>query len=258
MYTIIAAFEITKPDTNKEKVLLLRNPWGSSTYSNDWHRNDARWTTATIAEVPYGINPITDWNLGYFVMPISKWINAMCMADYQISQYRFREKYENHRYDMENADENFKDFYVSVPEQSGDLYFVVESYPLNSVPSTCTTGTYTYTDVSGNQQQGTAIHPLLYVALYDASNLATPIQYKYYIEQYHRPIHIKEADYVANKVFKIVVKYLWFNSPHKDYTVSVYSKQDLKVSDELGNNVKLNMNGDEPRGFTDSTYIGNV
>jgi len=33
-----------------------------------------------------------------------------------------------------------------------------------------------------------------------------------------------ESEYTANQVYVIAVKYLWFGSPHKDYTVKVYSK----------------------------------
>lgn len=54
---------------------------------------------------------------------------------------------------------------------------------------------------------------------------------------------MKEADYAANDVFKIVVKYLWFGSPHPDYTVKVYSEQSMVIRDSNGNNLKYHMDG---------------
>jgi len=57
-------------------------------------------------------------------------------------------------------------------------------------------------------------------------------------------------------VFKIAVKYLWFNSPHKEYTVSVYSKQTLTVLDDTGSVSIKHMDGSVPSGFTGSSYKG--
>ena len=53
---------------------------------------------------------------------------------------------------------------------------------------------------------------------------------------------------------KVKVKYTWFDSPVKDYTLSVYSKQDLKVKDHLGKTSVFHMDGQEPSGFTHSSY----
>lgn len=65
-----------------------------------------------------------------------------------------------------------------------------------------------------------------------------------------------ESQYSANDVFELNIKYLWFNSPHKEYTVTVYSKQDLTVRDDTGSVSKKYMNGTSPSGFTDSSYTG--
>ena len=53
-------------------MLLLRNPWGKTTYSGDWHAGDVRWTEELVAQVPYGIDPRYTANLGdggIFVIP---------------------------------------------------------------------------------------------------------------------------------------------------------------------------------------------
>lgn len=48
----------------------------------------------------------------------------------------------------------------------------------------------------------------------------------------------------------------WFNSPHKDYTLKVYSKQSVPIKDS--NNVmnQLHTDGKSPTEFTASTFCG--
>lgn len=83
------------------------------------------------------------------------------------------------------------------------------------------------------------------------------LQYKYYVEQYQKPMIVPEADYTAGTVFLVGVKYLWFGSPFKDYTVKVYSKQTLTVRDNAsGGTSVINMDGQSPSGFTASNYTG--
>ena len=53
-----------------------------------------------------------------------------------------------------------------------------------------------------------------------------------------------ESAYAANTVFLVAVKYLWFGSPFKDYTVKVYSKQTLTVKDNVsGSTNVIHMDG---------------
>ena len=52
------------------------------------------------------------------------------------------------------------------------------------------------------------------------------------------------------------VRYLWFNSPAPDFTVGVYSKQNLIVKEWTGKISKYHMDGTFPSGFTNSTYMG--
>ena len=143
-----------------------------------------------------------------------------------------------------------------MPANDGDLYFTVESWYLDMVPESCTTGTYTYTDSNGNQQTDPMTKPIVYYALYNAADTNTPLGQKYYVEQYSKPIKIAAADYTANTSFLLMVKYYWMNSPAKDYTVKVYSKQNLSVLDSNGNTNMKHMDGQTPSGFTDSTYTG--
>jgi hypothetical protein len=53
-------------------LVLMRDPSGASTYNGDWKYSDVRWTSTTIANIPYNVdvtNTATK-NKGYFVVPI--------------------------------------------------------------------------------------------------------------------------------------------------------------------------------------------
>jgi hypothetical protein len=179
IYTIMAAFEI-----NGEKVFLMRNPWGVSYYTSRWNFEDSLWTNSAKqqASAAYnGIDPTKANKEGYFVVPASELINGGCFYDYYIAH--IKAGYQDSWYDADNMDENVHSYFIPVPAKDGDLYFSVESYPVNSVPYGCTTGQYSYTDQSGNTQFATAHYPLLYFALYKNS-INTPIEYRYYLEQY--------------------------------------------------------------------------
>lgn len=166
-----------------EKVVLVRNPWGTTTYSAEWNKDDAKWTQALrdSTKAAFGVDPVVDWDNGFFFAPISKWINNACFMDYSVAFDRASEGYKDTRYDAEKVDEQSHNYSFTVPAKSGDLYITVESYPVNSVPPTCTTGTYTYTQ-NGTQQTGNSTKPQLYFALYNSNDMNNAIDYKYYFE----------------------------------------------------------------------------
>ena len=65
-----------------------------------------------------------------------------------------------------------------------------------------------------------------------------------------RPLIIQEADYNAGDVFRINVGWDWgFGPEAQDYSVLVYSTQDLEVKDSNGETNMLHMDGQEPSGF---------
>ena len=71
-----------------------------------------------------------------------------------------------------------------------------------------------------------------------------------YYEWQSYPILVEEADYSANDVFTIDVEFAWYGWVSEDYTVKVYSKQDLEVTDNRGRTNELHMDGTSPSGFT--------
>ena len=48
------------------------------------------------------------------------------------------------------------------------------------------------------------------------------------------------------------VKYKWYDSPARDYTVKVYSKMDIPVKDSSNRKNIVHMDGQIPSGFTQS------
>lgn len=53
------------------KMIMLRDPFGSTGYNGLWHKGDTAWTDALVAQVPFGVDPRTSDSDGIFVMPIA-------------------------------------------------------------------------------------------------------------------------------------------------------------------------------------------
>lgn len=75
-----------------------------------------------------------------------------------------------------------------------------------------------------------------------------------YSEDWYMPVMVEEADYAAGDVFTLTVTYDWIGRMSRDYTISVYSSQDLEVLDEEGEGNMIHMDGKSPSGFTKSEY----
>ena len=58
-YSLLEAFEITEANSQSHKMIMIRNPWGSTYYTGDWNYQDSRWTDDVISQVPLGIDPKT-------------------------------------------------------------------------------------------------------------------------------------------------------------------------------------------------------
>ena len=67
-YSLLAAFEMTDASSVTWKMYMLRNPWGTTSYSGNWNKDDTKWTAALIGQVPFGINPTTSYSDGIFFM----------------------------------------------------------------------------------------------------------------------------------------------------------------------------------------------
>ena len=48
-YSILSVFSMTDAEGVEHTMLLMRNPWGKTTYSSDWKSTDSRWTDELVA-----------------------------------------------------------------------------------------------------------------------------------------------------------------------------------------------------------------
>ena len=252
-YSILEPFEMTDANSVTTKMLLMRNPWGTTDYSAAWHAGDAAWTDELVAQVPWGVDPRTSVDDGLFTMPMSEFSKTTdgynCIYNYEIAHHRASEGYSGDWYDAIDMDEQYDDYYITVPQDDGGLYFTVETYYQNIIPNECTTDTIDF----GGGNTGTLSNPLLdYEVWKDGADIYTA--YQYVSDQFSYPILI--TSYNAGDVFKVRAKYLWLGSPAKDYTVKIYSKQSLEVKNFLGQTNILHMDGQLPTGFTDSSFRG--
>lgn len=56
-------------------------------------------------------------------------------------------------------------------------------------------------------------------------------------------MHVPQANYTAGDEFSLQVSYNWFGATKEDFTVKVYSKQDLVIKDSSGNTNQIHMDG---------------
>lgn len=257
-YSVIAAFAMTDSAGTEHKMIMARNPWGSTYYNQTWSKDDPNWTAALVAQVPHNVDPRTDQaGRGIMTVPIEKWIGSTCFSGYKIGHMRDKEGYNDKVYDHEGAPDNTYQYFDFTPSSvDGELYFSVETYPYKVIPKECTTGTY------GNGYA--ASYPVIYFAVYKADG--TRYDYKYYFDQYHRPILVAPADYTAGNFIRIMAEVQFINSAHpaRDYTVKVYSRHNATAGSsqnkirftDTNSERHVNYDGSSPSGFTSSSWTG--
>ena len=62
-----------------------------------------------------------------------------CVYNYEIAHHRASEGYSGDWYDAIDMEEQYDDYYITVPADDGGLYFTVETYYQNIIPNECTT-----------------------------------------------------------------------------------------------------------------------
>jgi len=72
--------------------------------------------------------------------------------------------------------------------------------------------------------------PSVYFAMWKSSKPSTYVAYQYYYAQFNKLILISESDYSAGEEFKYQVNFFFVDSPIRDYTVLVYTKQTVTVN----------------------------
>lgn len=136
-YSLIAAFELETSGTVDYKMYMLRDPFGNTAYNGSFNENDAAWTSNYRGQVPNSVDPTdsVSTNDGIFFVTSTDFLT--CFSDFQIAHYRESEGYQDSWYDRD-GDWGYQNTYsVNVPAVDGDLYFHVDTYFYNMVPSTC-------------------------------------------------------------------------------------------------------------------------
>ena len=122
-------------------MLIIRNPWGSTTYTGDWNHNDENWTQELIDQIPAGLNPHTSLQEGIFFVEKSI-LERPCFNRFSISHFRDNQGYYDDWYDALDMDEETHFYYFTLPESTSTfdhIYLTVETYYKGIIPSECTT-----------------------------------------------------------------------------------------------------------------------
>jgi len=140
----------------------MRSPEGALTsggtqLTTAWKPDDANWTDALVAQVPYGIDPRTSNTAPNGIFVLSRdaaWgENGEDRCAYEMDFANEQSWFSNDWYDKINAPDNGEEWivYAKMPPAPADMteiIFTVETYWYNIIPKKCTEGTYTYDDGS--------------------------------------------------------------------------------------------------------------
>jgi hypothetical protein len=191
-YVVVKPFTTTY-NSNTEKLILMRDPSGTPPYSGDWSKDDTtRWTANTIKDVPLGVDPTNAafYQKGYFVVPLSKFAynsdaSKVCLAYVQFGINRAG--YTRSRYDAEiNMSSTSGSgssgslvyepaltqthFTFNVPEKKGDIYVMVDLYPLGNLPGDCRDGSFSSKSLFGTSKgSSTANVPIVYSGVFSST-----------------------------------------------------------------------------------------
>lgn len=184
---------------------------GGTTVDNE------NWTTEYLAQVPYGVDPLTSASDdGVFFVDSDEFLT--CFDDFNIAHYRNSEGYTDNWYDhWEDTSGASEDYTITTAsDQTGDLYFTVETYYLGQVSYFC---------------QFFGSTPFASWKLYQNGVLLSENDYWEYFTE---PVLVEEGSYTAGDEFTVEVDYDWYGFNVNDYTVKVYSTSELEVQNAAG------------------------
>lgn len=145
-YTILAAFEMTESGTT-HKMLMIRNPWGSTQHTGPkWQHGDAAWTSSLKGQVPLSIDVDTARDVGIFFMEMDTFAAGTCVDNFAIMHKI--SGYSTKWYDKEDnaVDIEEQKWEITVPANIGTkntVYVQTDGYP-NHIDSSCFSGTYVF------------------------------------------------------------------------------------------------------------------
>ena len=144
-------------------------------------------------------------------MPFNYFAGNDCFFDYQIAH--LRSDYISNYFDVEDSNDELREFFVTYEGKGHDLYFSVETYYSGMIPNQCISGVYNDIALSD---------PVLDLRLYNPRT-SELYDYKIYSEQFNYPLMLTQSS--EWDFYRLDVQYTWFNYPAKDYTVKLYSPE---------------------------------
>ena len=212
----------------QHKIHMIRNPRGETGYFQKWNSKDTfSWTDEFRAQVPYGIDPLKGDDGIFFVDHEHL---KICFDMLAIAHYRDEQGYKTTWFDVEKDDETKKQFSFVVPQGNlGPIYVMVETYMHNIVPEEC------------NRETAPIVHVELYKSHFTGDY--TKVLNIRYQDMATNPIMIPADFYEEGDTYTIEVEYQWLYTPLdvRDYTVSLYSKHELKLVDFDGNTNQIHV-----------------
>lgn len=213
-----------------------RGPLQLTDYNGAWNTNDTTSWTPDLRQYiirKYGLDPTNKalkQDTGIFFMGHDKFFT--CFSSTDESWDRSAEGYSNDWFDIDDDDMwgAEYEFHVTVPAKSGDLYFLMETYYYGQVAESC------YWSDSRKQPRKETLQ------LYQNDHLIEDV--RGVSEALPSPLLVREAHYSAGDKFKLITKYEWHGQlVSRDFTVSVYSKQNLAITDKYGKTNMLHYDG---------------
>lgn len=131
-YSVLGAYSLKDSQgTVRARLLRVRNPWGTDSYSGPWGDNDSRWTTAYKSQVPFSQNT----NDGYFFIEISDFVNAF---NYFQVNY-IHDDWSQNYYERKSDDGKWKSYTFTL-SRSQDIFIGMDFYNPRMYASGCRAG----------------------------------------------------------------------------------------------------------------------
>lgn len=91
-YGVIGAVELKGGAHAGQKLIKMRNPWGSNEYDGPWSEKSSLWT----ADYRKQANGYTNANIGEFFIPIENWLDDYTSLSVNYHQEWHEESFEGH------------------------------------------------------------------------------------------------------------------------------------------------------------------
>ena len=185
------------------RLLRIRNPWGSDSFTGPWNDNDSRWTAAYKAQVPY-----SNSNDGYFFMDVNDFVISFYY--FQINYYR--DDWKLSYYDRQSDDGSLHTYTFTL-RTTQDVYLGADFYDPRMYANGCRGSAQTY----GNYQLYRGNTQI------DSYRFADTVGYGWTF-----------YSGLSAGTYTLKFQAQWTSQDVKDFTVNVYAANTVFIYDENG------------------------